>query len=130
MFQERDRRNLEDGRQLLVTAGNIAFRQHVAPASFGQTHRRVAPSRAKQERPAKRESMLASDSIVGAPEILVPSDERLALTQFVAGLARRREVALALARPAPFEPGPETAPGGPLEIAKLEVPPLISVNEK
>jgi hypothetical protein len=82
------------------------------------------------ERPAKGESPLHRDSIVGASEILVPSDERLALAQFVAGLARRREVALALARRAPFEPGPETAPGGPLEIAKLEVPPLIPVNEK
>jgi hypothetical protein len=82
------------------------------------------------KRPMKRESQGHADRIVRAPEILVSSDERLALAQFVAGLSQRREVALALARPAPFEPGPETPPGGPLEIAKLEVPPLIPVNEK
>jgi hypothetical protein len=67
---------------------------------------------------------------VQEPEILVPPEERVALAQFVAGLARRREVALALARPTPFEPRPETSPGRPLEIPKLEVPPLIPVNEK
>lgn len=82
------------------------------------------------KRPAKRELPVHADRIVRAPEILVPSDERFALAQFVTGLSRRREVALALARPAAFEPGPETPPGGPLEIAKLEVPPLLPVNEK
>jgi hypothetical protein len=81
-------------------------------------------------RPAKRELQPHANGIERKPEILVPSDERVALAQFVAGLFRRREVALALARPAPFEPQPETSPGGPLEIAKLEVPPLIPVNEK
>jgi hypothetical protein len=82
------------------------------------------------KRPAQRELPGHADRIVRVPEILVPSDERFALAQFVAGLSRRREVALALARPAPFEPGPETPPGGPLEIAKLEVPPLLPVNDR
>jgi hypothetical protein len=82
------------------------------------------------KRPAKRELPVHADSSVQAPEILVPSDERVALAQFVAGLSARREVALALARPAPFEFALETTPGGPLEIPKLEVPPLLPVNEK
>lgn len=79
-------------------------------------------------RPAKRGLQSNADRI--EPEILVSPEERVALAQFVAGLSKRREIALALARPAPFEPQPETPPGGPLEIAKLEVPPLIPVNEK
>jgi hypothetical protein len=79
-------------------------------------------------RSAKRELPLHADRIERAPEILVPPEERVALAQFVAGLSKRREVALALARPTPFEPQPETPPGGPLEIAKLEVPPLIPVT--
>jgi hypothetical protein len=54
--------------------------------------------------PAKRELQIHANGFVPAPEILVPSEERVALAQFVAGLSRRREVALALARPAPFEP--------------------------
>jgi hypothetical protein len=82
------------------------------------------------KRPAKRVLQIPANGFVQAPEILVPSEERVALAQFVAGLSRRREVALALARPALFEPQPETSPGGPLEIAKLEVLPLIPVNEK
>jgi hypothetical protein len=82
------------------------------------------------KRPAKRELQSHADRIERTPEILVPSEERVALAQFVTGLSRRREVALALARPTPFEPQPETPLGGPLEIAKLEVPPLIPVNEK
>jgi hypothetical protein len=82
------------------------------------------------KQPVKSKSQPHAGGIVRAPEILVPSDERVALALFVTGLSRRREVALALARPAPFEPQPEAPPGGPLEIAKLEVPPLIPVNEK
>jgi hypothetical protein len=81
------------------------------------------------KQPVNRKSQLHAGGIVQAPEILVSSEERVALSQFVAGLSRRHEVALALARPTPFEPGPETL-GGPLEIAKLEVAPLIPVNEK
>jgi hypothetical protein len=64
------------------------------------------------------------------PEVLVPSDERDALAYFVAGLPARREVAIALARPAPFQPPPDVGASGPLEIAKLEVKPLIPVEEK
>jgi hypothetical protein len=94
------------------------------------TESAVRSAAGRVERPAKRELPVHAASVVGAPEILVPSDERLALAQFVAGLSRRREVALALARPAPFRPEPETPPGGPLEIAKLEVLPLVPVNEK
>jgi hypothetical protein len=71
-----------------------------------------------------------ADRIEPTPEILVPPEERVALAQFVAGLSQRREVALALARPAPFEPQPETPPGESLEIPKLEVPPLIPMKEK
>ena len=82
------------------------------------------------KRPAKRELQPHANGSEREPEILVPSDERVALAQFVTGLSRRREVALALARPAPFEPQPETPPGGPLEIAKLEVPPLVPVEAK
>jgi hypothetical protein len=59
------------------------------------------------------------------PEIIVPSDEREALAHFVAGLATHREVAVALARPAPFEPAPDAVKAGDLEIARLEVAPLI-----
>jgi hypothetical protein len=68
-------------------------------------------------------------------EVLVSSDEREALAHFVAGLPARREVAIALARPAPFQPPSfqpptdETA-AGPLEIAELEIKPLIPVEEK
>jgi hypothetical protein len=82
------------------------------------------------KRPAKRELPSHAARIERTAEILVPPEERIALTQFVAGLSRRHEVALALARPAPFEPQPEAPPSGPLEIAKLEVPPLIPVNKK
>jgi hypothetical protein len=82
------------------------------------------------KRPAKHELQLHADRIEREPEILVPPDERVALAQFVAGISMRREVALALARPTPFEPQPETSPGGTLEIPKLEVPPLIPINEK
>jgi hypothetical protein len=81
------------------------------------------------QRPAKRQLRARADRTALPPEILVPSGERVALAQFVAGLSRRREVALALARPTPFEPQPETSPV-PLEIARLEVPSLVPVKEK
>ena len=100
--------------------------QQVQPKPEAAVRGMLAPIK----RSAKAELQPHADRIEGAPEILVPSDERVALAQFVTGLSRRREVALALARPAPFEAQPETAPGGPLEIAKLEVPPLIPVKEK
>ena len=82
------------------------------------------------KRSAKAELQPHAARIDQTPEILVPPEERVALAQFVTGLSRRREVALALARPTPFEPQPEIPPSGPLEIAKLEVPPLIPVKEK
>lgn len=67
-------------------------------------------------------------------EVLVSSDEREALVHFVAGLPARREMAIALARPAPFQPSFQPAPdetaAGPLEIAELEVKPLIPAEEK
>jgi hypothetical protein len=82
------------------------------------------------KRPAKRDPQVHASGSEREPEILVSPEERVALAQFVSGLSRRREVALALTHPAPFEPQPETPPGGPLEIAKLEVPPLIPVEAK
>jgi hypothetical protein len=80
------------------------------------------------KRSAKAELQVHPDRIERTPETLVPSEERVALAQFVTGLSRRREAVLALSRPTPFET--ETPPGGPLEIAKLEVPPLIPVKEE
>jgi hypothetical protein len=82
------------------------------------------------QRPAKHMLPVRAARIEREPEILVPPEERLALAQFVAGLSQRREVALALARPSPFEPQSETSPGRALEIPNLEVPPLIPINEK
>jgi hypothetical protein len=102
------------------------YPQQVPPVTESAVRAMAGP----MKRPAKRELPVHTDRIVRAPEILVPADERLALAQFVAGLSRRREVALALARPAPFEPAPRTPPSGPLEIAKLAVAPLLPVNEK
>lgn len=101
-------------------------------AQLAQPERQLAitVSRPSLKRSAKRGlSVPAVRGAVG-PEILVPPDERDALAHFVAGLSQRREVALALARPVPYEPQPEASPGGPLQIAKLEVPPLIPVNQK
>ena len=85
---------------------------------------------AAMKRTAKRKSQPQGNGTEQEPEILIPPDEHIALAQFVTGLSQRREVALALARSAPFEPQPETPPNGPLEIAKLEVPPLVQVEAK
>jgi hypothetical protein len=111
-----------------VLAPEMAETQ-VRPPKAGSEHEPALRSMAgTMKRPAKRGLQSNADRI--EPEILVSPEERVALVQFVAGLSKRREIALALARPAPFEPQPETPPGGPLEIAKLEVPPLIPIHKK
>jgi hypothetical protein len=54
------------------------------------------------------------------PEVLVPPDEREAFARFVAVLRARREVAVALATPAPQSKG-EPASLEPLQIKELEI---------
>jgi hypothetical protein len=53
-------------------------------------------------------------------EVLVPPDEREAFARFVAVLGERREVALALATPAPQRKD-EPASREPLQIKELEI---------
>jgi hypothetical protein len=53
-------------------------------------------------------------------EVLVPPDEREAFARFVAVLGERREVALALAKPAP-QTKDEPAGLEPLQINGLEI---------
>jgi hypothetical protein len=90
-----------------------------------------SPGKASAGMPSGRREPGVQGSVVGAsPEILVPNDEREALARFVAGLSQRREVALALARPSPFVATPDVAGSEPLEIVKLEVPPLVPVEDK
>jgi hypothetical protein len=107
-------------------AGAQMHPQQVRP----QHERAVRTMAGPMKRPAKQVSPVRAARIVQEPEILVSPEERVALAQFVAGLAQRREVALALARPNTFEPIPETSACGQMEIHKLEVPPLVPVYEK
>jgi hypothetical protein len=69
---------------------------------------------------AKTESRMGSSQM---PEVLVPPDERIALTRFIAALPRRHEIAMALTRPAPAAPSADAA-SMPLEIAELKLDPL------
>jgi hypothetical protein len=57
------------------------------------------------------------------PEVLVPPDEREAFARFVVVLGERREVALALVRPAE-QTKDESASLEPLQINGLEIKPL------
>jgi len=57
------------------------------------------------------------------PEVLVPPDERIALSRFVAALQRRHEMSIALTKPAPVAPPPDVS-SAPLEIAELKLEPL------
>jgi hypothetical protein len=61
--------------------------------------------------------------------VLVPPDERIALAKFMARLPQRREMAIALTRPAPAPPTLNVI-SEPLEIAELKVEPLSPAEDK
>jgi len=98
-------------------AGEIASEPKVAPreaVSHGVRKPRSFST------PAKTESRIESSQM---PEVLVPPDERIALAEFVAALPRRREIAIALTKPAPAAPSADVV-SVPLEIAELKLEPL------
>ena len=93
----------------VTTAGNQNSRAsaEIASSAVNNSH-------------ARSHSTLLRPVASSRPEVLVPPDEREAFARFVAVLGERREVALALATPAP-QTKDEPAGLEPLQINGLEI---------